>query len=92
MFFRVGTLRLSLLGPLTACVVLVGFALKQDLGHGDNGITLGLQGLNDPRQSLGGVFCCVVEEDDAARPHVLQHPPADLLRLDALPVQTVAVP
>ena len=80
------------LGPLAAGVVDARFALQQQLRDGDDGIALGLEGLDDPRQGLQSVDGRVVEEDDAARPHVLQHPPADLLRGDALPVQTVAFP
>lgn len=78
--------------PLPSGVVDARFALQQQLRDGDNGIALGLEGFDDPGQGLRRVDGRVVEEDDAARPHVLQHPPADLLRLDALPDQTVAVP
>ena len=81
---------IPLLLPLAAGVVLVGVAGKQNLGDGDDGVAVRLQGLNDPRQGLGGVFCCVVEEDDAARAHILQHPLLDLLGRDALPIQAVA--
>ena len=55
-------------------------------------VQLSAWSFDDPRQGLQSVDGRVVEENDAARPYVLQHPPADLLRLDALPVQTVAVP
>ena len=66
--------------------------MEQQLGDGNDGIALGLESLDDPRQGLRRVDGRVVEENDAARPHILKYPPADLLRGDALPVQTVAVP
>ncbi len=85
-------LNLSLLGPLAACVVDAGVALQQELGDGDDGVALGLQGLDDPRQSLGRVDGRVVEKDDAAGVYVFQYPLADLFRRNTLPVQAVAIP
>ena len=83
---------IPLLLPLAAGVVDGGLALKQNLGDGDNGITLGLQGFDDAGQSLGCVLGGIMEEDDAAGAHILQHPLLDLLGRDALPIQAVAFP
>ena len=83
---------LSLLGPLAAGVVDAGVALQQQLRDGDDDVALGLEGLDDPRQRLRRVDGRIVKENDAAGAHVFQQPPADLLRWDALPVQTVAFP
>ena len=64
--------------------------MKQDLGHGDDGVALGLEGFDDARQGLRRMLGRVVEEDDAAGAHILQHPLLDLLGRDVLPIQAVA--
>ncbi len=77
--------------PLAAGVVLAGVALEQDLGDGDDGVAVGLQGFNDPGQSLWRVLSGIVEEDDAPGADIFQHPLLDLLRRDTLPVQAIAI-
>ncbi len=51
------------LGSLAAGVVLVGVALKQNLGDGNDGVAIRLESLDDARQSLrrmhGGGFATV---------------------------------
>ena len=80
------------LGPLAAGVVDARLALQQELRHGDDGVALRPEGVQDPRQGFRRVDRRVVEEDDAPRADVFQHPLTDLLGGDALPVQTVAIP
>lgn len=83
---------IPLLLPLSSGVVLVGVASEKDLGDGDDGVAVGLQGFNDPRQSVWRVLSGIVEEDDAPGAHILQHPLLDLLGRDALLIQAVAIP
>ena len=83
---------IPLLLPLSSCVVLVGVASEKDLGDGDDGVAVSLEGLDDPGQSLWRVLSGIVEEDDAPGAHVFQHPLLNLLGRDALLIQAVAIP
>ena len=73
-------------------VILPGLALEQQLRDGDDGVPFFQQRLQNAGQRLGRVFRGVVEQHDAPRLYVFQHPACDLLRRNPLPIQAVAFP
>ena len=66
-------------------------AAEQQLRHGKHTVALGYEPLYYPRQSLGGVQRCVVEQNYAPLAHPGQHPLLYLRRTQILPIQTVPI-
>ena len=62
---------------------------EDDLGNGDEGVAFLKQTLNDTGQSLRGVFCGIVEQDDGAGTDLACDPLGDVRCGQVLPVQTV---